>query len=376
MEDDFVKFLIGGIIILALFVAIFSGAVDFDFTGKTVAPDELTISNIDTSRTVGLTQKDSTRTFSLGSFSANFEQGTRIYDLGSKELKNGLFSSESIEFYVSEEDIPSAYVEFTVVRTNKLEPLAIRVNGVTVALEKFDVGTHRIELSAEAEMKIEIAPLSSTWQIWAPNLYELKDIKISVDSFTKNSERFFFDLDEEFDNFIEGRIDFELDHTSGDIIIDINGNIIYEGSVRRAGSISFTKNDVRRGPNSVAIGSAVDSSYEGRASVVIFFGESTVQAANIPFTLTDEEAVKAQEVQIRFTVTDIERNGGISIKAYKGSELVYDDFDKVEEKTYTLRLGNDQIKAGANHVEIESVGEARFKVKNINVKVLIPHQED
>jgi len=371
---DFEKFLLGGIIILAVIVLAFQ-LPGISFSDNKHAVDELVVGELDSSKVVGLSGKETSKVFSFGQFDASFESGTKEYDLGDRKLQSGVISGgERIEFSVSQNDVTSAYVEFTVASTNSIEPLSIIVNGKSVESEKYSLGVHRVELPASDNMKIEIVPVSSLWKIWAPNIYGLKDIKVSVSGFSKSSDRFFFDLGDEFDSLIEARIDFGLSQASGNIIVDVNGKIVYEGSVSRAGSVTISKNDLRRGSNSIAIGGSQNSHFSGDSSFVIFYKESSVQHAEIPFTLTAEEARKLTEVRIKFTVKNIEKQGGLSVKVYKGSELVFEDFDKADEKSYSLVLGKDQVREGANRVVIESAGGSLFRVDNADVKVVMPKQ--
>jgi len=211
----------------------------------------------------------------LGGFKATYVKGTKIHELGSKEVSNGIFFGESkIKYYFEAPEIESAVIKFRVTRTNNLAPLSVRVNNKLVEQRLYAVGDYTVNVPKELlneSMTVELAAQSSLWQIWAPNIYNLRDVEITVKAFSFEPAEFQLDLAEEFITFKEARIEFSLEENVGRVAVVVNDKEIFNDFVRNEQSIALTKEQLKVGTNKIKIVPALGSRFLGIARAVVFY---------------------------------------------------------------------------------------------------------
>ena len=255
MADDFVVFLGAGLAIMAVLIAAFSATV----TGVGFGDDFIT----------------STKIIELGDFDASYIDAVTLRDLGGRNLTSGLFFGDQTSAYTfTENGIRDATLRFTVVRSNELAPLAIHVNGHLVQSNVLAPGEYEIIVPREflnESMKIELIPISSSWQIWAPTLYELHDIVIETRSFTFKDAVFDFVLLDEFRNFDEGRLDIVFTENFGALTIEINDQEAFNGFTQRQMTLDLDKDLLTEGINTLEFKPNVNSKFSGSATIIVFY---------------------------------------------------------------------------------------------------------
>lgn len=216
-----------------------------------------------------------TASFDMGEVKASFIKETKVHELGSKEASSGIFFGESaVRYHFDAPEIESASVKFRVVRANDLGPLFVRYNGQLVEEKQYAVGDYTVNIPKEMlneSSTIELSAASSLWQIWAPNIYTLRNIAITAKSFALEPEEISFGLGEEFAGFKEGRLELDMEDNTGRLSVVLNEKEIFSGRVRNQDSIRINKTDVRAGTNIIRIVPAQGSRFLGTGRVVVFY---------------------------------------------------------------------------------------------------------
>ncbi|MBI2578615.1 MAG: hypothetical protein HYW26_02800 [Candidatus Aenigmarchaeota archaeon] len=216
-----------------------------------------------------------TSVFDLGSFSSTFVKETKTYDLGSKEVSNGvLFGENKLEFHAEAPEIESALVKFRVARMNDLGPLFVKYNGDVVEKKRYAAGDYAVRVPKEMlneSSTIEMSASSSLWQFWAPNIYSLRNINLIVKSFDFSPAELNFTLGEEYTTLKQGRIEFSLEENTGRMAVVLNGKEIMNDFARNEQSVPFSKEEARAGENKIRIVPLQGSRFSGTAHVVVFW---------------------------------------------------------------------------------------------------------
>lgn len=370
--DPFVMALAAGLVMLAALVMLFGGIFETSL-GSGQRPNVITTDIVSETGTkfVGLESVNSFKTIRFGPFKASKVMQTIGYDIQGKELKSGaLFGSNDIVYTVSGDDISRAWLDFTVTETNMLEPLTILVNGKMIRSEKFTAGDHRIDIPEVSDvMEIRIVPVSSAFKIWAPTLYRLENVKVSIDRLSQEKTEYFFDIGDELDTLENARIDFSFSKAVGNIRILVNDNEIFNGPMRRQDYAEFGKLLLHRGTNTLAIIAGDQAVVEGSAVMNIFYLAAENERMNIPFRLTQEEYAAAESVRISFDVYDVKSEGGLKVSLVRAEQETFRSFDNIETKRYTYEIDKSLLRPGDNRLIVESI-DAAFRVRNADVKLV------
>lgn len=198
------------------------------------------------------------------------------YDLGTIELHNGLlFGKKEYEFNLASKDIEQLQIDMSVKRTNNYGKLAVKANDNILLNDKLLLGDYSIPVSKQmfnGHVIIELEPESSSWRIWAPTLYE---VEASLDYVThdKRTDEFQFTLGNETETLKYVTIGFLLDKNIGDLIVDVNGNVVFAGPADKLQQIDVDTALVNKGTNTVRFEALEDSFYSGQGVVTIGYTE-------------------------------------------------------------------------------------------------------
>lgn len=254
MADEFLAFLLAGLFLLGtglLFVSAITPTAP-------VEPEKTTV-------------------FETG-FDVAYASERQAIDVGGKELFNGVFfGSNELEQHVEAEGLESLSVQFTVVGTNNLGPLEIKVNGKTAARGDFAAGDYSIDIGRELlsdKMDIELKPSSSLWKIWAPNMYRLKNVKLETKSLFFGKKESMFLLGGELDDFGEARLEFVMDENIGMMKVEVNDRQVFSDFLKNQHSIELAKTDLKKGENRIEIIPEKNSRFSGVARMVMFSKEA------------------------------------------------------------------------------------------------------
>lgn len=192
--------------------------------------------------------------------------------LGTIELHNGLlFGKKEYEFNLASKDIEQLQIDMSVKRTNSYGRLSVKANDNVLINDKLLLGDYSIPVSKQmfnGHVLIEIEPESSSWRIWAPTLYEV-EASLDYVTFDKRTDEFMFTLGNETDTLKYVKISFILDKNIGDLIVDVNGNVVFAGPADKLQQIDVDTTLVNKGANTVRFEALEDSFYSGQGVVNI-----------------------------------------------------------------------------------------------------------
>jgi len=371
MADDFIVFLVAGLIIIAVLIAGFTlypwapGCVDCEPTTDIVDFEGALI--------VGQKDINTYRPFELGYFNANFASGTNIYTLGDKVVKNGVFfGNMPFRYNIESMYVEDASIKFTVRDTNNYGPLMIAVNGQVIEKRDFPAGEYTINVPRQLladNMFIEIYADSSGLRVWAPAFYELGDLRIIVNGYTQNSFAYAFFITEEYDMFNEGRIELNLDKNIGEVTVLINELEVYSGPLENIESLRFDKSYLRYGQNYLSILGNANSDIAGYAKMMIFYKTIHPTRLEIPFSFNRTEFDSMKRGLITLDVVQVIKGGGITVKIVRDNQVTYNAYAGLGVGSYQFDFEKASVAQGENLLLIDSVDNGVFAVKNVEVRV-------
>jgi hypothetical protein len=367
--DDFVAFLVIGLVIIAALMAAFM--VNPQWKGNATYVPEHTES-IYGSYVIGTKDVSTFRPFDIGYFVADFTSDKTAYDLGNRIIKNGLLFGDVRTNYHISGDIEDLSVLFNVKQTNEYAPLVVKLNGATVVKDYFKEGNYTVYLAKgnlPDDVNIEISAESSGIRLWAPAYYELEDVMISSKGFSHNSYRYDFYLDEEFNTFSEGRLELNMDKNLGDIVITINDMLLYSGPVKNAQTFKFDKTYLQYGNNVLTISAKQNSDLEGHARMLVYYTTKHTTRMEVPFNINATEYSKMKNGLITFDITNVVAPGGFTVKIVSNNEILYSTYGTAGANSYSFDFSKGNIRQGTNYLVIQAIDNAVFAIGNIAVNI-------
>ncbi len=371
MPSTFVLFLVIGLAIIGIFLIFSSG---FDLSIYTVPSKTYTKSfNISAAMLVGPENVEVSKVY-LQSFNISQKREEAEYNVDSKRLFSGLlFGSNAIKYDISENQIESLVIEFDVVDTNNYGALVIEVNDVVAVQEIYHQGHQKISIDEsllEDETTIEVYAASSSWKIWAPNVYELDNVRFTVKALPSKPSEMKFTLPEEiYDSFNSGRIDIQLVENTGTLVAKLNEKTIYNSSIPYAKTIIFKAGDINPGDNILRLEAGENSLFSGKAKILVFYTATSEKRILHAFNLSKAQHDKFGTGKIGFDIIDISKDGGFSVKLKYNDTTTMSEYDTAEEKSYSFSFGKEEVGVGTNVLVIESLDNSVFSVADLEVSL-------
>lgn len=384
--NDFLMWLIVGITIMAILIIFFGRAPlespEFSVKGEE-QQRETRIENIsrvhdNESILVGRIERESWRIIKFDNINTSYHAGEVLKTLSDRRIYNGLlFGSNKVEMTVSidTEKTVGAYLSFFVNKTNSYGDLIIKVNDILINDKKLLIGEHIFFLNKSILREkniIEIFATSSGWKIWAPTVYELRNIKfVSQELFAKRSNYTFNVYDEEFKNLRKDKkaeLSLDLRERKGKLKIDVNSNEIFKNEVEQSRKkIYFDQSILKRDVNEIEF-IALDGNFEGFAELKFYFNVFEELKAEKYFEISqyDYSRLHRNPGKISFKIEKILATGGLSIiviDSYGREHVIA--YDIAREGIYNYSLYPSQCAPGINKLIIKSVDNAKFYVKDI-----------
>lgn len=353
MADEFMMFLVGGLVIIAaLFLAF--GAYFLPSGGQTSS-----FSGFGSPIFVGRANFEDVNTLQA-SFDANNYAETNVYNLGSRQVLNGLlFGSTSAK--VDAGNAQSISVGFDVASTNGYGPVVIKIDGNTVYQSMLDVGHYEFDLGPGKNVEVQAG--SSEWRIWAPATYMLDNLKVTSIVYPRDISTYTFKVDNP-EKVQSARIDFNLRDNAGAILMKLNGNVIYEGALNPTQSIYVDQSKLDN-LNIITFDAREDSRFSGRATIALTGVTSQVKDMEATINLTQDEYNKFRAGTMAFSVVDIFRPGGYTIKIVNGNTVLLNEYAKLEKGYFEFTLKKENLKPGLNTVIITPLDDAAFNVQGL-----------
>src|SRR3989338_1385545 len=326
MANDFVYFLVGGLVIMGIMLALFW--LDFAYG----PPASSTLLGVGSPIFVGANDFDDVETLTA-SFAADNYLQTSVYNIGSRRISNGLlFGSDAIELDVGNDEFVAISLDIT--ETNSYGALIIRAGGNVVAEQPLEAGHYEFAFSHAGKVSIETR--SSEWRIWAPAIYDLDNVKISANVYPREISTYTFKINEP-EKVQEARIDFSLYDNAGVLIVKLNGDVIYNGAVNTRQSIYLDKSKLDN-LNILTFDAGQDSKFTGLATIA--FTKRTLREKELFATinLSSAEYARFSKGTLAFDVVDVFSPGGYTIKIVNNNQVLLSEYVKLERGYFEFVL--------------------------------------
>jgi len=371
-KDEFTIFLVAGLIILAVLFAVFN--LNTAPTGKAVGAQEISVVNLSTAMPVGPESFLQLRTLSFSFDSSNLRQAQEA-DFGNVTLQSGVLFATNEEKQAITLDNPSKMdIDFTVTKSNGLGPLVTKINGQVVdsrVLEPGDYVFHVDNALLSKDMVITMAAASSGWQIWAPNVYEIQNLRIEAEGYTAKGANYVFNLDQEVPNFATGKVDLSLNQNVGELKAVLNQRTVFDARPPSAVSFEIIRPDLQQGQNALSLQSANDSAFSGTGVISIYYYGQKNDILQTPINLTEADNNTFDEMDIRFDAVRVATPGGLSVKIANSQGTTFTDFAAVSQDTgFEFRVPKDKLNVGYNVLTVSSVDGAVFQVADLDIKLV------
>jgi len=362
MADEFVYFLVAGLVIIAILMTVFGFGSGFGCCGTGYSTG-MSFGGFTSPIFIGTANFEDVETL-YTSFDANNFLETGVYNLGARKTTSGLlFGVTSIKADVDKSQL--IYVSFDVLNTNGYGPLIIRVDGKVVINTILEVGHY--EFSVGSGQHIEIEAGNSEWRIWAPTIYELGDIKITANTYPRDISTFTFKLKDP-QKVTGARIDFSLNDNAGSLLLRLNGNTVYNGAVNSRQSI-YLDGSQFSDTNMMIFDALEDSRFSGRATMALTRMTRAEKDLVVDINLTQTEYNKITDGQIMFDVVDIFSPGGYSVRITNGNTELLNEYVKLEPGFFQLEVKKSSLRPGLNILTIKPLDGASFNIQNFNTRL-------
>ncbi len=350
--DEFMLFLVGGLVIMAILFVAFGAyfvpseqAASFSGFGSPIFVGTANYENVDTL---------------YASFDANNFAQTNAFNMGSRQIVNGLlFGSTSVNLDVG--NAQSVFMSFDVESTNGYGPVIIKLDGNIVYQERLDAGHY--EFSFGQGKKVAIEAGSSEWRIWAPSLYVLNNVGIGATVYPREISTYIFELNDP-EKVQAARIDFNLRDNAGSLIMKLNGDVIYDGVLNPTQSIYVDQSKLNK-LNIITFDAREDSKFAGRATIALTSVTEQDKSLQATINLTQDEYNKFRTGTLAFSIVDVFRPGGYTIKIVNGNSVLLNEYVKLEKGYFEFTLKKENLKPGLNTVIITSLDNAAFNVQGL-----------
>ncbi|GEM_PF-5059945 len=367
--------LVAGLMILAILIAVFSFGFEPGTVKKTgkVTFQEVPFYNISTAMPVGSQQYSAISTFSFNFDASNLRESRAIM-LDNQTLQNGVFFGErGLQYRLLVKEPSRLDVSFKVVKSNQLEPLVMQINGRTVVSRIYEPGEYTIRVDnsmLSGDMLVSMNAVSSGWQIWAPNLYELHDMRLDVEGYQEKASNFIFVLGNESRTFTFGKVDLAFLKNVGRLNATLNFNRIYSAPPSNAISFQFLKSDIREGDNVLSLAADKDSEFKGTVAVTIYYLKERTFEARTPLNLTQTEYDIMNRTLIRFNAVNVARSGGLAIKIENRNGVTFREFAKLDGNSrFEFVVNKGGMVPGLNVLTISGLEGAVFDVTDLGIKL-------
>lgn len=371
--DTFTVFLVMGLAMIIIGILVFSSTENFFFGGVLPGSQSTVVtSSAEESFPVGPENVETFLPYRMD-FNVSNLKAPATHSVEDGRIFSGvLFGSGSMKYSVEAGAPQFMAISFVVAKTNSYAPLVIRINGKEAVRKVLPPGQYSFDISKDMlsdKMEIEISSESSGWKIWAPAVYALSSVKVTVDSFSERSYIFKFDLSGKYDTFVRGRMAMNFNENRGSLSVLLNGAQIFSQPPGNSQNVEFYRDNAKDGVNIMEFRASEGSSLAGNGVLAITYATTQENKVVQPFNVSNFTFGNFRGGEIRFEVSGVSRDGGIGVSVMSDKGKTFSKFDTVAPGAYRYVLNATNVAKGANQVVIESLGGAVFSVKNVRVSV-------
>ena len=337
---------------------------------------------------VGVYEQDTPHQFWIGEFKVSYGVGKEtLFTRKNMVVKKGLFHDKSVRFVVDidesklESFVTSAFLILDIESTNMVGDLLVIVNGQKVKVIKPIMGKVSVPIRKgvlSTSNVIEIRGTSPGWKFWATNIYEINEIKFGVNVYGVEQKTYGFDVSgEEIDNFKLARLEFELHdyNPAGDLIITLNGNVIYKGVPSKFFTKDFSLRDLGlvEGKNTISFSVERDAYYEiDDAVFTIIHSRKGYKTLTKAFSITSSEykALKRGRLgSIKFKINKIETPGTLEIRIEDAEHNIHRILlQQITVGRNEATFDYASVKEGTNKVHFSSM-DGTFYISDVRIEI-------
>ena len=228
-----------------------------------------------------------------------------------------------------------------------------------VSPDKVDIREHNIDL-----VNLYIKSEPETEDLFS-------DLSVSR-SFYSNKDRIISFGVEEIENLENIRLTFFVEDSRGDLIVELNGNIIYEGSASSNAFITLPVNlikdvnELRFSSNSVGFGFWNENFYDLKNIKLVKEFEKIHSTVNREFFVTEEEKSNLESSTLEYVIYCNELRGSTLFRILLNDNVIYSKAMTCIREERNLILDRSYVREGSNELKF-IIDQGDFVVDSIKV---------
>ncbi len=228
-----------------------------------------------------------------------------------------------------------------------------------VSPDKVNIREHNVDL---VNLYIKSEPETE-------NLFS--DLSVSR-SFYSNKDRIISFGVEEIENLENIRLTFFVEDSRGDLIVELNGNIIYEGAASSNAFITLPVNlikdvnELRFSANSVGFGFWNENFYDLKDIKLVKEFEKIHSTVNREFFVTEEEKSNLESSTLEYVIYCNELRGSTLFRILLNDNSIYSKYMACVREERNLILDRSYIREGSNELKF-IIDQGDFVVDSIKV---------
>lgn len=380
--DEFIYVLLTGLLMIIVML-IFWGIP------PEVPPENDTgIMNISNAFGIGAYPQDIPRHIRIGDFTVSYAVGSEVLsEKRNVEVRKGLFVNEyfsmSGEIKQNMDLVTDGFLVIEILDTNSRGNLIIKINDKVVFNRETQPGRLDIPVDKDLLKEYNVISVSSSspgWMLWTSSVYKIDRIEFGINFWGRSEKTEYFEAyRDELSDFKSGKVEFELEDSSGegDLIIKINDQNIFKGQPSRRFSQPFDSLVVglKIGTNKITFYTEEGTSYQiDDAEITIMHEEVGRKTRSFDFTVdsSEYERLKQEKGKIKFYIVDSNYLGSllITITDAEGNKNLVETIRTYSTGEYKIvEFDHNHVKIGSNAITFEVSGEGTFVLSNLEIRV-------
>jgi len=312
--DDFLKWLAVAVGLMIVLVVIFAIG-PFSFGEQKIEAKIQETLDV----TVGPYAVENSKRINIPEFSTVKEVSRRTFDIGDHNVSSGLLTGTqgyNYHFDVIRDYAKSAVLSFIVESTNGYGPLKIDVNGQTVESENYQRGFYNVPIDIsllENSNVLSLTPASSTWRLWAPNHYYLKNVTLNIEEYMSKEKSIEFAIEDNEANISEAQIVLYFDTNKGSLDIFVNNEEVFSGLTVPTHRATVATDLLKQGKNYIELVAGPDSAYEGSGYLWFKYKEKRERGLEKIFQINSEDYERFVRGEVAFDISSVAHSGKLVV---------------------------------------------------------------
>ncbi|OYT57324.1 MAG: hypothetical protein DRO96_03215 [Candidatus Aenigmatarchaeota archaeon] len=368
--DDFLKWLAVAVGIMVVLVVIFALGPSFNFGEKQTKAKIQESLDV----TIGPYVVENSKRINIPEFSTVKEVSRRTFGIGDHNVSSGLLTGTqgySYHFDIVRDYAKSALLSFVVESTNNYGPLKISVNGQTVESKNYQRGFYTIPIDVsmlENSNLLSIIPASSSWRLWAPNHYYLKNITLNIEEYMSKEKSVEFAIEDNEANISEAQIVLYFDTNKGSLDIFVNNEQVFSGLTVPTHRVTINTSLLKPGKNYIELVAGPDSAYEGSGYLWFKYKEKRERGLEKAFQINADDYERFVRGEIAFDVSSVARSGKLIVTLEDPSGAEHQIArETVENGHHSYLFEKSDIGQGVNTLRISSQEGAVFTITSLSI---------